>query len=310
MKTIPYYHVDVFSPQPLAGNGLTVFTETTGFSTRLMQVLTQEMRQFESIFLQQVNDRTVKARIFTSEEELEFAGHPVLGAAATLHDLQAQASEKAEWTFLLNKKTVQVVTTKKENHYDAWMNQGKAQFGKVLGEAETAGILPYINATPGELYPGLSPAVVSTGLPYLIVPLRNNRFKARVGAPGLTEKLHAVGAQFIGLLDVETGSIRTGHNDGSVEDIATGSLAGPAGAFLVKHGLQKADTVIRINQGQNLSRKSELYVELHTCTDGTMDVFVSGSVCKIASGLLAPELVRSFTHDPANQNYFITSSIT
>lgn len=142
------------------------------------------------------------------------------------------------------------------------------------------------------LYPGLFPTVVSTGLPYLIVPFKNNFFKARIGAPGLSEKLHAVRAQFIGLLDIDTYSIRTGLNDGSVEDIATGSLAGPSGAFLVKHGLQQSDTVIKINQGKNLGRKSELYTELRTTKDGTADVFVSGSVCKIANGVLDAGLLQ------------------
>src|SRR5207237_10306556 len=112
MKDVPYYHVDVFSPEPLAGNGLIVFTETARFNTSIMQVLTREMRQFESIFLKKINDSTVQARIFTSEEELDFAGHPVLGAAATLHDLHCTGN-KAEWTFELNAKTVQVVSERK-----------------------------------------------------------------------------------------------------------------------------------------------------------------------------------------------------
>src|SRR6187399_2175760 len=51
MKAMPYYHVDVFSSRPFAGNGLIVFPKAGGLSTEDMQVLTQEMRQYESIFL-------------------------------------------------------------------------------------------------------------------------------------------------------------------------------------------------------------------------------------------------------------------
>jgi predicted PhzF superfamily epimerase YddE/YHI9 len=69
-----------------------------------------------------------------------------------------------------------------------------------------------------------------------------------------------------------------------VEDIATGSLAGPSGAFLVAHGLEQAGTEIELRQGKNLGRDSKLYVQLVTCPDGTMDVMVRGSVCKIARG--------------------------
>jgi PhzF family phenazine biosynthesis protein len=77
---------------------------------------------------------------------------------------------------------------------------------------------------------------------------------------------------------------------GSVEDIATGSLAGPSGAYLVKKGFQKPNTVIKINQGENLGRPSQLFVEV-TMNDGELgDVYVSGNVCKISkSDLLAGE---------------------
>ena len=43
--------------------------------------IAQELRQFETIFLFDVADDGAEARIFTPEEELSFAGHPVLGAA-------------------------------------------------------------------------------------------------------------------------------------------------------------------------------------------------------------------------------------
>lgn len=292
MKKIPYYHVDVFSPVPLSGNGLIVFTETEDLSTSAMQVLTQEMRQFESIFLQKIDERTMKARIFTCSEELNFAGHPVLGAASILHDLLDNKDIKAEWIFELNEKTVKVITEKKDYGFEASMNQGKAIVGKVLNAEESVSLLSYLNATPEDLVPGLFPTVVSTGLPYLVIPFSNNRFKATIGAPGLEEKLHRFGAKFIGLLDFETRSIRTGNNDGSLEDIATGSLAGPAGAFLVIHGFERPDKVIKFFQGRNLSRNSLLYVELRTCPDNATDVWVSGSVCKIASGFLDYDLVN------------------
>lgn len=291
MNTIPYYHVDVFSSVPFAGNGLIVFTEAADLSKSEMQVLTQEMRQFESIFLQKISRNRIRARIFTCEEELNFAGHPVLGAAATLHDLLKGHDAQADWVFELNEKTVTITTERRDHGYDGIMNQGKAEFGRVLNPVESASILACIGATLDDLYPGLWPTVVSTGLPYLLVPLRDNGFRAKVGAPGLEQRLHLFGAQFIGLLDIGSRSIRTGNNDGSVEDIATGSLAGPSGAYLVEHGLEKAGTVIGFQQGVNLGRNSKLYVELVTCPDGTMDVMVKGSVCKIGRGVVETEMV-------------------
>ena len=84
---LKYHHVDVFSSKPLSGNGVTVFQARKALPTVVMQELTREMRQFESIFvLQKARSQTVRAWVFTMEEELDFAGHPILGAAAALHE--------------------------------------------------------------------------------------------------------------------------------------------------------------------------------------------------------------------------------
>ncbi|HEX6543072.1 MAG TPA: PhzF family phenazine biosynthesis protein, partial [Ktedonobacterales bacterium] len=48
---LEYRHIDVFSREPLSGNGLTVFPEAGMLSSATMQLVTREMRQFESIFL-------------------------------------------------------------------------------------------------------------------------------------------------------------------------------------------------------------------------------------------------------------------
>ena len=79
--------VDVFAEGKLTGNGLTIFWNCNDLSSDDMRALTREMRQFESIFvLGEPEGNTVRARIFTMEEELDFAGHPLIGLAAHLHE--------------------------------------------------------------------------------------------------------------------------------------------------------------------------------------------------------------------------------
>lgn len=85
-----YHHVDVFSDKPYSGNGLTVFIDAGDLEKSFMQTITQEMRQFESIFLSMLNTNTFRASIFTMKEELDFAGHLVIGGAAVLHDLYSK----------------------------------------------------------------------------------------------------------------------------------------------------------------------------------------------------------------------------
>ena len=295
MNTLSYYHVDVFTDRPLSGNGLTVFTEAEYLSKSAMQRLTQEMRQFESIFLHKPARNKVRAYVFTCEEELDFAGHPVLGAAAILHDLLPPDVRETEWTFELNKKEVSVATIREGKSYKARMNQGNAEFGKILSADETNGILACVNLDTEDLYPDCLPTVVSTGLPYLLIPLKKSGYKAKIRVPDLQNRLKQYGAQFIGTLEIPTLQMRTWDNAGSVEDVATGSLAGPSGAYLVKYGLKEANKIIQLNQGGNLGRPSQLFVEVKAESGKITDVYVSGSIYKVSQSTLSKELLDNLS---------------
>ncbi len=107
--------VDVFAKEKLSGNGLTIFYDYDSLDKSQMLSLTQEMRQFESIFVQEHEcEFSVRAKIFTIEEELDFAGHPIIGLAAHLHEESGDLKPR-EWKIELNKKTVIVRTKKTDN---------------------------------------------------------------------------------------------------------------------------------------------------------------------------------------------------
>ena len=99
MLDLGYRHVDVFSRRAFQGNGLVVVLDAENLSTAVMQGLTREVRQFETAFLAGVDlpGRSARLRIFTEDEELDFAGHPVLGAAAVLHTLLPAAEAEESW---------------------------------------------------------------------------------------------------------------------------------------------------------------------------------------------------------------------
>ncbi len=291
MPPLPYYHVDVFSSKPLSGNGLVVFTQAAGFSQSFMQRLTQEMRQFESIFLQPLSGNRVRAKVFTIEEELDFAGHPVLGAAAVLHELHEPGRQQAEWLFELNHKTVSVLTQQEGHAYTATMNQGQAEFGRLLNPQEQDSFLEALSLPETALYPGLPLQVISTGLPYLLLPLQKAIEQAHIQVTDLEVRLRAVGAKFIGLLEVPTLRLRTWDNLGQVEDTATGSLAGPAGALLVRHQLHPPDQVLTLQQGEFLQRPSQLLVQVVGSAAG--QVLVSGQVSMVAQGTLSGQVTHS-----------------
>src|SRR5437763_15856316 len=110
MTELRYHHVDVFSRRPFSGNSLSVFTGGDFLTSEQMLAITQEMRHFESIFLKPTETAArFRARVFDLERELDFAGHPLIGAASVVHSLYADG-ETAEWVFDMNHKTVTVAT--------------------------------------------------------------------------------------------------------------------------------------------------------------------------------------------------------
>jgi PhzF family phenazine biosynthesis protein len=278
-----YYHVDVFSKKPFSGNGLTIFNCTTPLSKSQMQALTIEMRQFESIFLMRMEHNVFRAHIFTMEEELDFAGHPIIGASAILHDLYAGNGSELQWHLQLNKKMVHVTTKKYPKYFSAQMNQGRASYSAILHSKQEQAFLGYLNLSASDKEPDLPIEVISTGLPYLIVPVKSESLsKVTVTIKNLEEKLSSVNAKFFYVLDTQTMRGRTWDNQGMIEDIATGSAAGPVGAYLVKNHLAKEQTEIILKQGDYLARPS--FLKILVKKDG--DILVEGNVSKVAEGTM------------------------
>ncbi len=88
-RSLPFVTLDVITSVPLEGNQLAVFSDARGLSEAEMQAVAREMNLSETTFVfprdpATERDRGVRVRIFTTDEELPFAGHPTLGTAMAL----------------------------------------------------------------------------------------------------------------------------------------------------------------------------------------------------------------------------------
>jgi trans-2,3-dihydro-3-hydroxyanthranilate isomerase len=94
-----FVQLDVFTQTPLAGNPLAVFTDARGLTDKQMQALAREMNLSETTFILprepelEATDGT-RVRIFTTREELPFAGHPTLGTALYLYSTTNTAPDE------------------------------------------------------------------------------------------------------------------------------------------------------------------------------------------------------------------------
>ena len=216
-------------------------------------------------------------------EELPFAGHPIIGAAAALHHLSNNTADQL-WTFDLAEKSVTVSIHQTANGYFGLLDQGAASF---LGETDLRDeIACAFNLSRHDLHSDLPLAVVSTGLRYLIVPVRSDVLsRARITAD-ITALVHGVGAQFAVLLDEAALEVRHWNNDGVTEDVATGSAAGTIGAYRLRYcGAQTGDS-FTLNQGRFVGRPSQLIVEPYGTAENVHSVRVGGDVAIVGHGSL------------------------
>ncbi len=280
---LEYRHVDVFATSAFSGNGLVVvFLDPLGQRAERLRRVTEEMRQFETIFVSRVQDTTtVNARIFTVEEELPFAGHPVLGAAAALHEATASAEARHEWRFVIHGRDVPVISARSGGYFTATMNQGQAELSAHLPTALREEAASALGLDRTDLV-DLPLQVASTGLPYLIVPVTPDGLaRAHIALPDFGPWLGRLGASFVYVLDPASQEGRTWDNAGRVEDVATGSAAGPAAAYLRAQGLVR-DGTLRLRQGRFTGRASVLTVT----ADSDGNLWVGGQVHPVASGVI------------------------
>ncbi len=286
MHALHYCHVDVFGDRPYRGNSLAVVFDAAQLSNSQRQQITQELRHFETVFLEPLDSpQVLRAHICDQFEELDFAGHPLLGAACALH----QASSKRmpqQWRFVLNRKEVSISTAIQGSGFYAQMNQGAPEFIGLVAQTHWAPLCAALQVSQESLHPQLPIEVVSLGLPYVIVPLRHGLEKARLTHENFEAFLRQFGAQFAYVFDVEKREGRTWNNDGILEDVATGSAAGAVAAYLTKHGRLHCGERAILNQGRFAGRPSQMEVETEGTAQAITNVVVAGRVFVIGRGTL------------------------
>ena len=115
----------------------------------------------------------IRVRIFTTQEELPFAGHPTLGTACTIRSFFPEYAGAEEIVLDLNvgKIPVEFSPDKQQGNVPyGVMTQAKPIFGDLHEPARVAAAL---GLSVDDLLPGAIPQTVSTGLAYCVVPLRS-----------------------------------------------------------------------------------------------------------------------------------------
>jgi len=294
---LDYFVVDVFTDEALKGNPLAVVMNNVGLTTEQMQAIAREFNLSETTFVERrtaaaERAKGVRVRIFTTEEELPFAGHPTLGTASVLRLEAPETVQGDTVTLALNAGAVPVRFSGEGLFGE--MTQRDPEFGAELAAAEVAR-LTGLNLE--DLDPGLPPQIVSTGTAFAIVALCSSEALAglAVKQQEASEWLRARGARWFYVLGPTGWKEPTGgegpawrarmqFNGG--EDPATGSAAGCAISYLVGRGAVKAGERVHVRQGVEMGRPSDLYLSAQVQSGMVTDVRVAGSTVLVAKGRL------------------------
>jgi trans-2,3-dihydro-3-hydroxyanthranilate isomerase len=284
-----FVHIDVFARRPLEGNPLAVYSDGRGLSDSQMQLIAREMRLSETTFVLPSSDEATeghRTRIFTIAEELPFAGHPTLGTAWVL----AGKSRAKEVRLRLKVGTVPVRFEDRDGRRFGEMTQPEPTWGRTHSREDVARAL---GVEERALEPKVPIETVSTGIPYAIVP-----FASLADLRDYTAEPRRMAAYLAGsdarqfyLVSRETEDAGARLHARMIfsggEDPATGSAAGPAAAWMVRHGWTTAEETVWIEQGIEMRRPSQLYVRAGGTPERPASVRVGGFCYPVIEGSLA-----------------------
>jgi trans-2,3-dihydro-3-hydroxyanthranilate isomerase len=285
-SSLEYFVLDVFTSRRFEGNQLAVVINPGTLSTEQMQAIARETNLSETTFVERraveiEREEGVRVRIFTTQEELPFAGHPTLGTSSLLRViapecLTGQGHDTIK--LALNVGTVPVIFASQPESAPAWpvrgeMTQRDPEFGEVLDKEMVAKLT---NLSVDDFDAERPVQIVSTGVGYAIVPLRSAAALARlrVSQDEASAFLKPRGARWFYVL---ASTLATNANEpawrarmqfNGGEDPATGSAAGCAISYLVQYGAVRPGEMTHLRQGVEIQRPSDLFLRADLELDG------------------------------------------
>jgi len=297
MRRLRLLQVDVFTRVPLAGNPVAVVLDAESLGAEEMQAIAREMNLSETTFVlpPAAAGADYRVRIFTPRHELPFAGHPTIGTVAALIASERLARPGVPMRVRQESGVgiVDVTVTPEAGGLSfsiampspVWRaaQVGREQCARMLG-GTPAGLarLPF--------------EVVSTGLPWLVVPL-DGLATTRSLRPDfallsdVTAREEATGVTVF-CLEAEdpacTLRVRSfAPGAGVPEDPVCGSGNGAVAAYVARHGLLGVDELAYVaEQGAEVARPGHVSVRGRRDERGEWHLEVGGAAVVVLDGWL------------------------
>jgi trans-2,3-dihydro-3-hydroxyanthranilate isomerase len=296
MSGYRYFTCDVFTDRVFCGNPLAVLPDARGLTDAQMQSIAREFNYSETTFVLPPDDarHAARVRIFTPGGELPFAGHPTIGTAFVLATSGAIPADATEIVFEEGVGPVPV-SIFRDGQRVTHCRLTAARLPETGPPPPAANAMAkMLSLADGEVLDGA--ACWSCGVPFLLVPVANLGALARCAldlsrwrellAEYPTQKVYPVAR-----MDALHWRVRMfAPGLGVAEDPATGSAAASFAGWLAEQLPQPHDgtLAVRLEQGIEMGRPSELHVELDRRGGVITAVRVGGAAVMVAEGTLRP----------------------
>jgi trans-2,3-dihydro-3-hydroxyanthranilate isomerase len=296
-RSYRYRVVDVFTTKPLQGNPLAVFPDSSGLTAETMQKIALELNLSETVFVvpSSRSECVARLRIFTPGKEMDFAGHPTVGAAYILLD-EGKVSE-GTGNFAVEENVGPIPI-----HIDAgpvpklWLVTPPLREDALVDKDTAAELL----GLKGSQLLGFSPQILNAGNPTLFIPVVAREavdcisFDTSGWARFKIEHVSRMCVFAFAPTPEGAYSRMFAPDYGIREDPATGSSTGSLAHYMMKHGMasSKAGTTFFSEQGTKMGRRSILHVRIHG-EGGADGIAVGGNVTPVIEGTITLERLPS-----------------
>lgn len=294
-----YHLLDVFTDRQFGGNQLAVFPEPPlDLPAEIMQKIAKELNLSETTFVYPPTNCACdyRLRIFTPAAELPMAGHPTIGSANILARLGMLGIIAGETTIVFEEGIGPIAVTIRADESgeptEVWMQQPIPQFRDIY--ADRSSMAEMLSLKSADLHADVPMQVLSSGLPFLFVPLNSLDAAQRIRfrRDRWADALAGTEAENIFVTTTETVyESSSAHSRmfapalGINEDPATGSASGPLGAYLLKYGLVQSGDLVS-EQGFEIGRPSFIRINVSWNGAAFSSVSVGGQCAYIGFGAL------------------------
>lgn len=293
-----FYIVDAFTDTLFGGNpaGVVILEKDGDFpEAEVMRKTAAELRYSETAFIRQTGEMEFQIRYFTPAAEVDLCGHATIGSFFALADAGlVKFGSSAVCNTLAGRLNIDL------SKDSVLMDMGEPISLNRIADPEALQELYSVMGIradrQGEVLTGeragsvLIPEMISTGLPDILMPVRNESELAAItpdfpALTGLSEKYEVVGVHAF-TVNTADGAVHC-RNFAPLyeidEEAATGTSNGALTYYLYQNGFLHHESACLFIQGEAMNRPSKITSKL-SVTNDKVKIQVGGSAVILACG--------------------------